>query len=45
MYLANLYFTNLHLTNLKRIQNYQLKPNDFNIRLTLKFKQHFFFEN
>ena len=45
MYLTNLYFKNLYLTNLRQIQNHQLEPNDFNIRLTLKFKQHFYFEN
>ena len=40
MYLANLYFTNLYLINLRRIQNHELDPNNFNIRLILKFKQH-----
>ena len=40
MYLTNLYFTNLYLTNLRWIQNNWLEPNNFNIRLILKLKQH-----
>ena len=45
MYLTIRYLANLYLTNLRRIQNHQLEPNHFNIRRTLKFKQHFYFEN
>ena len=43
--LSNLYFTNLHLTNLRRIQNALLGPNNFDKRLILKQNQYFYFRN
>ena len=45
LYLTNLYLTYLHLTNQGESKMHLLVPNNFNILLILKLKQHFYFEN
>ena len=45
VYLTNLYFSNLYLTILRRIQNALIRTHHFNIRLILELKQHLYFKN
>ena len=45
MYLTNLYFKNLYLTILRRIQNTSIRTHHFNICLVLEHKQHLYFKN